>query len=129
MIDLALIRTTGFRLSEDRGRFLENAVFLHLRTLRQEIYFHKDKKECDFVLRQGNRIVQAIQVTTSLVDSEVKKREIGGLVEAMQAYDLHEGIILTENETDSIEIEQFLILVLPIWKWLLQHGSQEIMVR
>jgi len=119
MIDPALIRTTGFRVSEDRGRLLENVVFLHLRMQRKEIYFHKDKKECDFVLREGNRVVQAIQVTTSLSNPEVKKREIEGLLEAMRTYDLSEGIILAENENDTIEIDGTKISVVPIWKWLL----------
>ena len=98
MIDPALIRTTGFRVSEDRGRILENIVFLDLRMQMKEIYFHKEKKECDFIVREGNRIVQAIQVTTSLSDPEVKKREIEGLIEAMKTYQLQEGVILTENE-------------------------------
>lgn len=119
MIDPALIRTTGFRVSEDRGRLLENVVFLHLRMQMKEIYFHKDKKECDFIVRDGNRIVQAIQVTTGLSNPEVKKREIEGLMEAMRAYDLREGIILTENEHDTIEMDGFQISVIPIWKWLL----------
>ena len=73
----------------------------------KEIYFHKDKKECDFLVREGNRIVQAIQVATSLLSPEVKKREIEGLIEAMRAYDLQEGIILTENESDTIEVQKF----------------------
>lgn len=119
MIDPALIRITGFRVSEDRGRFLENIVFLHLRMKMKEIYFHKDKKECDFVLREGNRIVQVIQVTSSLSNPEVKKREIEGLIEAGKAYELREGIILTENESDTIDMDEFRISVIPIWKWLL----------
>lgn len=119
MIDSALIRTAGFRVSEDRGRLLENVVFLHLRMQSKEIYFHKEKKECDFVVREGNQIIQAIQVTTGLSDPDVKNREIEGLIEAMRAYDLQEGIILTENENDTIEIEEFQISVMPIWKWLL----------
>ena len=124
MIDPALIRTTGFRVSEDRGRILENVVFLHLRMKMREIYFHKEQKECDFVLREGNRIVQAIQVTTSLSNAEVKKREIDGLIEAMRAYDLQEGIILTENDSDTIEIDGFRISVIPIWKWLLFQNNE-----
>ena len=119
MIDPALIRTTGFRVSEDRGRLLENVVFIHLRMKMKEIYFHKDKKECDFVVREGNRIVQAIQVTTGLSNPEVKKREIEGLIEAMRAYDLQEGTILTENESNTMEMDEFRISVIPIWKWLL----------
>lgn len=125
MIDSALIRTTGFRVSEDRGRLLENVVFLHLRMQMKEIYFHKDKKECDFVVRERNRIVQAIQVTTSLSDPMVRKREIDGLMEAMKAYQLQEGIILTENEHDSIEKDGFLISVIPIWKWLLFQQKKD----
>lgn len=119
MIDPALIRTAGFRVSEDRGRLLENVVFLHLRMKKKEIYFHKDKKECDFVVREGNRIVQVIQVTTSLSNPEVTNREIEGLIEAMQAYNLQEGVILTENESKIIEMDAFRISVVPIWKWLL----------
>lgn len=119
MIDPALIRITGFRISEDRGRLLENIVFLHLRMSGKEIYFHKDQKECDFIVREGNRIVEAIQVTTNLSDKEVKEREIQGLIEAMTAYNLQEGLILTENDQDIIKIDGLHIAVVPIWKWLL----------
>lgn len=119
MIDPALIRTAGFRVSEDKGRLLENIVFLHLRKQTKEIYFYKEKKECDFLVREGNRVAQAIQVTTSLSDPEVRNREIEGLLEALNAHQLQEGIILTENETETIEISGVRILVLPIWKWLL----------
>ena len=119
MIDLALIRTTGFRVSEDRGRLLENVVFLHLRMQKKEIYFHKDKKECDFIVREGNQITQAIQVTTTLSNGDVKEREVNGLIEAMRLYHLQEGLILTENEEGTIEVNGLLIAITPIWKWLL----------
>ncbi len=120
MIDPALIRLTGFRISEDRGRLLENIVFLHLRMWGKEVYFHKDQKECDFIIREGNRIIEAIQVTTRFFDEEVKKREINGLVEAMIAYNLREGLILTENEQDTIKMDGFQMTVLPIWRWLIR---------
>lgn len=119
MIDPALIRITGFRVSDDRGRTLENIVFLHLKMQGKEIYFHKDKKECDFIIREGNQIVQAIQVTTTLFDEEVRKREINGLIEAMNAYNLQEGIILTENEQEIVQMNDLQIKIIPIWKWLL----------
>jgi len=119
MIDPALIRTTGFRVSEDRGRLLENIVFLHLRAQSKEIYFHKGQKECDFILREGNQITQALQVTISLAHEAVKKREIEGLLEAMHAYKLQNGVILTENESDSLEINGCSIAVIPLWRWLL----------
>lgn len=119
MIDPAIIRITGFRISEDRGRLLENIVFLHLKMKNKEIYFHKHTKECDFIIREGNQIIQAIQVTTSLSDEEVKNREFNGLIEAMNLYNLKEGFILTENEQGSTKINGYSIIILPIWKWLL----------
>ncbi len=119
MIDPALIRTIGFRVSEDRGRLLENIVFLHLKMQGQEIYFHKNRKECDFVIRKNNQIIQAIQVALNISDEKLKNREIDGLIEAMNTYGLKEGFIITENDQSTLEVETFQIKIIPIWKWLL----------
>ncbi|MCH9611769.1 MAG: hypothetical protein S4CHLAM102_02430 [Chlamydiia bacterium] len=123
MIDTALIRITGFRTSEDRGRILENVVLLNLKRERKEVYFHKESKECDFIIREGNHITQAIQVTVSLSDEQVKNREVSGLVEAMEAYHLDTGLILTEYEEATLEVDNRTIHILPIWKWLLQSNT------
>ena len=119
MIDPAIIRLIGFRTSEDRGRLLENIVFLHLKMAGKEIFFHKEQKECDFITRKGNSIVEAIQVATHLSDPKVRKRELDGLLEAITAYHLKEGLILTENEAEILEIDGYKIEIMPIWKWLL----------
>lgn len=120
MIDPAIIRLIGFRVSEDRGRLLENIVFIHLKTLGKEIFFHKEQKECDFITRKGNFVSEAIQVTTQLTDPKVRKRELEGLLEALKAYNLKGGLILTENQEESFEIEGYRIEVVPIWKWLIR---------
>ena len=114
-IDHALAKRIGFRISEDHGRLLENIVFLELTRRGYDIYFHRENKECDFVIKQNHRIVQAIQVCTQLDSEETEKREIQGLQEAMSAYDLQSGLILTENT----EAERGNISIIPIWKWLL----------
>ncbi len=119
MIDPALIRTIGFRVSEDKGRLLENIVFIQLKMQGQEVYFHKDRKECDFIIRKNNQITQAIQVTTNLSGEKVKDREIEGLIEAMDTYNLQEGLILTENEQEVFNVGKYKIRIVPIWKWLL----------
>ena len=122
-IDPAIIRLIGFRVSEDRGRLLENIAFLKLQTLKYEIFFHKQTKECDFLLRQGNKIIQAIQVTVSLNNPETRERELNGLLEAMKEYNLNKGLILTEAEEETIELIQnenkYFITVIPLWRWLL----------
>lgn len=122
MIDPALIRIIGFRVSEDKGRLLENIVFLQLKMLGLEVYFHKEQKECDFVIRKNNQIIQAIQVATNLLDEKTKNREISGLIEAMESYGLQEGLILTENQQETLKINQYQIKILPIWKWLLDFA-------
>ena len=63
---------------------------------------------------------QAIQVTKSLSDPEVKKREMRGLLEGMHTHQLSEGVILTMDEEQLEEIhEGQKITILPAWKWLL----------
>jgi len=124
MIDPAMIQLIGFRVSEDRGRLLENVVFLQLKMRGEEIFFHKEQKECDFIIRKGNQVVQSIQVASHLADKKVRAREIEGLLEAMKAYHLTEGIIITENEEEEFEVEGFQVKIIPIWKWLLRDSSQ-----
>jgi len=119
MIDPALVHLIGFRVSEDKGRLLENIAFLHLKMQGKELYFHKKQKECDFIVRNNNQIIQAIQVATHISEEKVKKREIDGLIEAMETYNLQEGFILTENEQETLYIGKFTIKITPIWKWLL----------
>ena len=117
-IDHALAKKIGFRISEDRGRLLENIVFLELKRRGHDIYFHRENKECDFVIKQNNVIIQAIQVTTEFDSPETEKREFDGLQEAMSSYGLATGLILTENT----EIQRDNISVIPVWKWLLEDS-------
>ncbi|MDD3175479.1 MAG: DUF4143 domain-containing protein [Candidatus Nanoarchaeia archaeon] len=119
-IDTSFINNVSFKISEDYGRILENVVFIELKRREKEIYYHKDNKECDFVIRDGLNIVEAIQVTKNLSSEETKKREIEGLIEAMNKYKLKNGLILTDDEENEFIIENKKIIVKPIWKWLLE---------
>ena len=119
-IDTALAQNIGFRFSEDYGRILENIVFLELKRKGEEIYFHKKKKECDFLIKQKNKITMAIQATKCLKDKKVKEREISGLLEAMKEYKLKNGLIITEEEEGEEKIGKYHITIKPIYKWLLE---------
>ncbi len=118
-IDSALAKIIGFRFSEDCGRFLENLVFLELKRRGLEIYYFREKGECDFLIRKGYHIFSAIQVAQFL-DEHNKKREINGLVEALKKFKLKSGIILTEDQEYEFQQDGKKIKVLPIWKWLLK---------
>ncbi|ETA67869.1 putative ATPase (AAA+ superfamily) [Methanolobus tindarius DSM 2278] len=119
-IDTAIAKILGFRTSEDYGRILENMVFMELKRRNLEIYYHRENKECDFVIRNGYNIAEAIQVTQSLENPDTRKREIEGLFEALETYNLSEGLILTDDTEDKIEIDEKKITVKPIWKWMLE---------
>ena len=122
-IDNAISKIIGFQFSENIGRQLENLVFIELKRKGLEIYFHKRKKECDFLIKKRNKIKEAIQVTKSISEIDTKKREIAGLIEAMEEHNLKRGLILTYDEEDEFKIDGFKIIVKPIWKWLISHES------
>jgi predicted AAA+ superfamily ATPase len=122
-IDNGILATIAFRISEDYGRYLENLVFIELLRRGHEVYFHQGKKECDFVVKEGLNIRQAIQVSRTLQIEETKKRELEGLIEALETYGLNKGMILTEDEEYTIEYESRRIIVQPVWKWLLEQTA------
>ncbi len=116
-VDNGFVTQVGFRFSEDRGRLLENAVFIELKRTKKEIYYFSGKGECDFVLRVGSQITDAIQVTWELNENN-REREIGGLLEAMENCKLKKGLILTFDQQEEIILPHKKIQVIPVWKWL-----------
>lgn len=119
-IDLGVVRELGFHHSEDNGRLLENLVFIELKRRGKEIYYHAQKHECDFLIKEKNRIKEAIQVSWSIHNPATREREIAGLIEALTHHSLKGGLILTDDEEDEFVIKGFKIKVMPTWKWLLK---------
>ena len=108
-----------FNFSHNIWRQLENLVFTELKRRQKEVFYHMNKKECDFVIQENWKITQVFQVTYSLEDSDTKSREINWLVDAMSYYKLTKWIILTYDEEYRIENNEYIIEVIPVWKWLL----------
>lgn len=117
-IDTGIINSIAFLFSENFGHLLENIAYIELKRRGQNIYYHQNKKECDFLIKQGSRITQAIQVTETLVQKN-QDREIAGLIEAMEWYRLSRGIIITFDQEKEFKIKNRMIKTVPIWKWLL----------
>lgn len=117
-VDCGLASAVSFRFSEDKGRMLENIVFLELKRIGEEIYYYKNKDgtEVDFLIREKNKNKELIQVCWDLSDEETKKREISNLAKAMNELKLKSGTILTSNETDEINIEGKTIIVQPVFR-------------
>ena len=94
-VDNAIIKRIGFNATENNGVFLENLVFIELKRRGWDVYYYADKKECDFIVRKGLHISDAYQVTLKMDSPQTREREIAGVREAMQAYSLSKGYILT----------------------------------
>ena len=118
-IDNGLASITSFQFSSNRGRLLENLVFVELRRRGKGVYYHRDRHECDFVIKKGNRITEAIQVTWSLGYNN-RDREVKGLLEAMDSYKLRKGLLLTYDQEEVIKEGRKTIIVKPVWEWLLE---------
>lgn len=119
-IDNGLRNAVSFYFSEDLGRLLENLVFIELKRRAKEIYYFKGKRECDFLVKEKSKITEVIQVSSDLQILGNKERETDGLIEAMKMFDLKQGTILTEYQESVVEKDEFLIYIVPIWKWLLE---------
>jgi len=110
-IDTGLTKSVAFSFSEDKGKFLENTVFLQLRRFYgEDIYYYKTKKgkEVDFYLPKKKTFIQVCQ---SLHDPETREREEQALFEAMKEVKGADGFIITEDEKETS--------VVPAYEWLL----------
>ncbi|MFW6025452.1 MAG: ATP-binding protein [Candidatus Woesearchaeota archaeon] len=120
LVDNSFKKILGFNFSKDIGRLLENLVFVELKRRGKNIYYHKENKECDFVLKDGNDINQAYQICYSLND-ENRDREVEGLFDALKSYNLDEGIILTYDQKEEISYKNKKMKVIPVWFWLIEN--------
>ncbi|PPA78897.1 MAG: hypothetical protein C00003105_01075 [ANME-2 cluster archaeon HR1] len=75
------------------------------------------------VLDSRKRIKFVIQVCFELSEHN-RKREVDGLVSAMNDFDLNMGMILTYDQEEKIEIGSKTIIVKPVWKWLLESEQK-----
>jgi hypothetical protein len=125
VIDTAFSILGGFSLSPDKGRLLENIVFIELKRRGCEVFYFSGTRECDFIIKDGRSITGAIQVCHEMNDKNVE-RECGGLLEAMEEFHLDRGLILTNDQEDTRKAGDRTINIKPVWKWLLDdeiHGN------
>lgn len=117
VIDTGFAQANSLSYSKDKGRLLENAVFLKLRKSKGEVFYYKEKFECDFVVKDRGQITHVIQVCYEL-NADNSKRELNGLLEAMKFFKLDEGIIITRNQNDTFIFEGKKISLVSADQWL-----------
>jgi hypothetical protein len=124
-IDNGLAEAVAFQFSKNKGKFLENLVFLELRRKFQEIYYYKttNNLEVDFLIKVGRKDLRLIQVTDNLDNEKTRQRELNALEKAMDELKLKTALILTEDTEEKIVLKGKVLTVKPVYKWLLGDGA------
>jgi predicted AAA+ superfamily ATPase len=118
-IDNGLVLANTLSLQKDHGRLLENAVYIHLRNQGRKMFYFKEKHECDFVVFNREKCDLVMQVCYEL-NSDNQKRELDGLIEAMEYFKLDEGQIITMHQNDTLEVSGKKIEILSFDQFLVQ---------
>ena len=117
-IDLGLHKVSSPSFLQDRGRKLENEVYLELLRKGYELYYYSvNGHECDFVACKNNAPEMLLQVCERL-NHENEKREVAGLLEAMNNLHVEQGVVVTLDQEDLMYVDGRKLRVVPVWKWL-----------
>lgn len=121
VVDFALAKSVLLPQSEEKGKALENAVYMHLaRHLNEneQIYYFNEGAECDFVIANDEGVKELIQVCWEL-DEFNTPRECGGLCAASAATGCKKASIITCNQAQSIHYGDLQINVAAAWDFML----------
>ncbi len=125
-IDNGIINAYSFRLTENIGKLMENAVAVELMRRSNSftefnVNYWKDEqqREVDFVIKNGLKITQLIQVTYASSKDAIKDREIKNLLDASTKLKCNNLLVITWDYQKQEVIEGKKIDFMPLWKWLL----------
>jgi len=129
-IDNGFIQAKSFKTSPDFGRLYENVVACKLKKeevdgkLRFYYWKNQQQEEVDFVLQEGLKVKQLIQVCFNIDELDTKNREIRALIKAGKELKCNNLLIITEDTESEEKVEWFgdkaTIKFIPLWKWLLE---------
>ena len=122
-IDVALMnRRENAFVGDNLGWRLETIVLIQL--LRKckangwDVYYLNERSgECDFIVCDGNTVLQAIQVSYDISSEKTRKREINGLLLANKQTKCDNLLLLTDHEYGDIEEDGHRISIRPVYEW------------
>ena len=125
-IDTGLCNAVGFRFSENDGRLAENVVFVALKRKQNlnpdmELFYWKDvhHREVDFVIKDGLKVTDLIQVCWNVQDEKTKNRELRSLRKAMEELNVTNATVITGETEGEERLHDNTVKLVPLWKWLL----------
>ena len=124
-VDVGIIKEISPEPMDNRGRLMENTVAVELikgsKNIGFEVFYWKDYKgrEVDFIIKDGREITMLIQATYATSREAIEDREIKSLVIASKELRCKNLLIITWDYEGSIAAEGKKIVLIPLWKWLL----------
>jgi hypothetical protein len=122
-VDVAMMnqRENAFA-SDNLGWRLETIVLIQLlRKCKQngwDLYYLSDRSgECDFIVCNGNTVLQAIQVSYDISSEKTYKRETNGLLLANRHTKCENLLLLTDHESKDIDKCGHHIAVRTVYEW------------
>ena len=118
IIDTGLLSAIEFSISKNKGKLLENLVFLEFLKSNKDIYYFKHNYECDFIIHSNGDYLP-VQVSYDIHNTKTKERELNGLIEACQYLKSDKGLIITFDQEENIKHNSIDIDVIPAYKYFL----------
>lgn len=120
VVDNGFVQGAAFNLSENLGRLLENQIFVELIRRGAQpgttlfYYRSRNDKEVDFVLRQGTKVQQLVQVCYDMTSEKTKKRELDALVEVSGELKCNDLTVITRNQREEIRWKGKKVMIVPV---------------
>ncbi len=116
-LDSGIRNAVSFIFSQDIGRLAENSACVELKRRNQEIYYWKEKGEVDFIVKNKDNSLTAMNVSFT---DKIEEREILSLKEFQNNNKKTKNLIIltydTEKDKDGIKF-------IPLWKWMISFSK------
>lgn len=130
-VDTGFIQAKAFTFTQNFGKLYENTVAIELKKNELEgklTFFYwknQQQEEVDFVIKEGTRITQLIQVCVDLSEPKTWEREIRALLKASRDLRCKNLLIITTEKEGKKKLQWFgmegEVHFIPLWKWLLNE--------
>ncbi|HOI16738.1 MAG TPA: ATP-binding protein [Geobacteraceae bacterium] len=119
-VDTGLRNRVAFAFSEDLGWLVENVVFCHLKRHHEEVFYHSNGSETDFVVKEGMKITERIQVWYGdISETGVPDRELACYRKPLEGHEGARTIMVTNDYQDVVDTGVSRVLCIPAVKFLL----------
>lgn len=119
-VDTGLRNRIAFAFSEDLGWLVENVVFCHLKRRHEEVYYRSNGSETDFVVKEGMKITERIQVWYGdISEAGIPDRELACFRKPLEGHEGAKTIVVTNDYEDIVDAGVTRVRCIPAVKFLL----------